>query len=98
MIRTGLESGHQAGQEAEAKAFGELVVSDVSKRLVEIFFATTALKKDTGVDDPSVKPRKVEKVAMIGAGLMGAGIAYVSINGGIPVRLRDRDDAAAYTS
>src|SRR5437868_2802481 len=72
----------------------ELVLSDVSRRLVEIFFATQALKKDTGVDDPSARPRKVEKVAMLGAGLMGAGIAYVTADAGIPVRLKDKDDAA----
>ena len=69
-------------------------MSDVSRRLVEIFFATQALKKDTGVDESSVKPRKVEKVAMLGAGLMGAGIAYVTADAGIPVRLKDKDDAA----
>ncbi len=69
-------------------------MSEVSRRLVEIFFATQALKKDTGVDDPAVKPRKVEKVAMLGAGLMGAGIAYVTADAGIPVRLKDKDDAA----
>ncbi|TMB13586.1 MAG: fatty acid oxidation complex subunit alpha FadJ [Deltaproteobacteria bacterium] len=93
-IRIGTEKGPEEGYRAEANVFGELVVSDVSRRLVEIFFATQALKKDTGVDDPSVKPRKVEKVAMLGAGLMGAGIAYVTADAGIPVRLKDKDDAA----
>ncbi|HMC32756.1 MAG TPA: enoyl-CoA hydratase-related protein, partial [Myxococcales bacterium] len=93
-IRIGAEKGPEEGYRAEANVFGELVVSDVSRRLVEIFFATQALKKDTGVDDPSVKPRKVEKVAMLGAGLMGAGIAYVTADAGIPVRLKDKDDAA----
>ena len=93
-IRLGVERGPEEGYRAEANFFGELVMSDVSRRLVEIFFATQALKKDTGVDDPSVKPRKVEKVAMLGAGLMGAGIAYVTAEAGIPVRLKDKDDAA----
>jgi 3-hydroxyacyl-CoA dehydrogenase/enoyl-CoA hydratase/3-hydroxybutyryl-CoA epimerase len=88
------DRGMDAAREVEAKAFGELVVSSVAHRLIEIFFATTALKKDTGVGDPRIKPRKVEKVAMLGAGLMGAGIAYVTVQGGIPVRLKDKDDAA----
>src|SRR5205814_1173146 len=66
----------------------------VSKQLVEIFFATQSLKKDTGVDEAGVKPRKVQKVSMLGAGLMGAGIAYVTADAGIPVRLKDKDDAA----
>ncbi|QSQ24250.1 fatty acid oxidation complex subunit alpha FadJ [Pyxidicoccus parkwayensis] len=94
VIRTGLESGHKVGQEAEAKAFGELVVSDVSKRLVEIFFATTALKKENGTSNPSVKAREVKKVAVLGGGLMGGGIAYVaSALQGVPVRVKDKDDA-----
>ena len=93
-VRIGIEQGMEEGLRAEAERFGELVVSEVSRRLVEIFFATTALKKDTGVDDPSVKPDPVEKVGMIGAGLMGAGIAYVTAGAGIPVRLKDKDDAA----
>src|SRR5882724_7160814 len=77
-IRIGVERGPEEGHRAEAAFFGELVVGDVSRRLVEIFFATQSLKKDTGVDDPTVKPRNVEKVGILGAGLMGAGIAYVT--------------------
>ncbi len=86
--------GFAASTEVEAKAFGELAVSSVARRLIEVFFAQTALKKETGVRDPAVKPRQVEKVGMIGAGLMGAGIAYVTIQGGLPVRLKDKDDSA----
>jgi len=93
-VRIGIDDGLAAGMRAEAERFGELVLSEVSKNLVQIFFATTALKKDTGVDDPSVAPAKVAKVGMVGAGLMGAGIAAVTADAGIPVRLRDKDDAA----
>jgi 3-hydroxyacyl-CoA dehydrogenase / enoyl-CoA hydratase / 3-hydroxybutyryl-CoA epimerase len=92
-IRIGVEKGAEEGHRAEATFFGELVVGDVSRRLVEIFFATQALKKDAGVDD-GAKPRKVEKIGMLGAGLMGAGIAYVAADAGITVRLKDKDDAA----
>jgi 3-hydroxyacyl-CoA dehydrogenase / enoyl-CoA hydratase / 3-hydroxybutyryl-CoA epimerase len=87
--------GFDAAAELEAKCFGELVVSETAHRLIEIFFATTTLKKDTGTDDPKVKPRKFERVEMLGGGLMGGGIAYVTINAGIPVRLKDKDDAGA---
>jgi 3-hydroxyacyl-CoA dehydrogenase/enoyl-CoA hydratase/3-hydroxybutyryl-CoA epimerase len=77
----------------EAKSFGELVVSETAHRLIEMFFATTALKKDRGVDDPNVSARPVERVGVLGGGLMGGGISYVTIQAGVPVRLKDKDDA-----
>ncbi len=95
-IRVGLDKGMEAGLEAEARGFGELVVSPESKRLVEIFFATTALKKDNGTSNPEVKPRPVNKIGVLGGGLMGGGIAFVSaVNEGVPVRIKERDDAGA---
>ncbi|MBW2459642.1 MAG: fatty acid oxidation complex subunit alpha FadJ, partial [Deltaproteobacteria bacterium] len=85
------DEGIQASQDVEARVFGELVMSDVSASLRGIFFSTTALKKDTGVDDPSVQPRPVDKIGVLGAGLMGAGITSVSIDKGLQVRLKDMD-------
>jgi len=94
-VQAGYEHGFERGLEVEARLFGELAVSDVARRLMEIFFATTALKKDTGVDDRSVKPRPVERLGVLGGGLMGGGIAAVSANAGLGVRIRERDDASA---
>jgi 3-hydroxyacyl-CoA dehydrogenase/enoyl-CoA hydratase/3-hydroxybutyryl-CoA epimerase len=94
VVRAGLEHSFKSGLEAEANAFGELVMSDVSKRLVELFFATTALKKENGTRDPKIKSREVKKLGVLGGGLMGAGIAYVaSALEGVPVRIKDKDDA-----
>ena len=95
VIRVGLEQDLAAGLEAEAVAFGELSMSAPSKRLVELFFATTGLKKENGTKDPKVKGREIRKLGILGGGLMGAGIAYVaSALEGVPVRIKDRDDAA----
>ncbi len=94
-VEHGLKHGMAKGLELEARLFGELAVSPVARRLMEIFFATTALKKDNGTGDPTVKPRKVEKVGVLGGGLMGSGISYVTVNAGMPVRIRERDDLAA---
>jgi 3-hydroxyacyl-CoA dehydrogenase/enoyl-CoA hydratase/3-hydroxybutyryl-CoA epimerase len=94
-VRHGYEHGFEKGLEREAALFGELAVSDVARRLMEIFFATTALKKDPGVDDAAVRPRPVERLGVLGGGLMGSGIASVSANAGLAVRLRERDDASA---
>jgi 3-hydroxyacyl-CoA dehydrogenase/enoyl-CoA hydratase/3-hydroxybutyryl-CoA epimerase len=89
--------GFRAAAQLEARLFGELVVSETSHRLVELFFAHTASKKDPGVEHDErdrAQPRLVEHVTVVGAGLMGAGISYVTVQAGIPVRMTDTDDAA----
>jgi len=95
VLKTFASGGFEASKEIEARTFGELAVSPVARRLMELFFATNALKKDNGVDDPSVKAPRVERIFVLGAGLMGSGIGYVSAAlGDYHVRIKDRDDAA----
>lgn len=92
VVRIGLADGLEAGLEAEAQAFGELVVSPVAEQLMGIYFATQELKKDKGTDAEYAEVRPVGKVGMLGAGLMGSGIAYVtSTLAKTAVRLKDRD-------
>ena len=83
--------GFASAAALEAKCFGELVVSETAHRLIEIFFATTSLKKDTGVDEVGVEARAVQHVTILGGGLMGAGIAYVTTNAGIAARFKEKD-------
>ncbi len=91
VVRIGLEQGERAGFDAERRRFGALAVSDVSRRLVQIFFATTALKKDDGVGGPA-RPRPVARLGVVGSGLMGSGIAgTAALNAEADVRLRDSD-------
>ncbi|HQW65881.1 MAG TPA: fatty acid oxidation complex subunit alpha FadJ [Gemmatimonadales bacterium] len=92
VVRTSLEQGMKRGLEAEAQAFGELAMTDVSRRLVEIFFATTALKKDDGVPAGMARGQKVRRIGVVGSGFMGAGIAgTAALNAGVEVRLKDAD-------
>ena len=92
-VKIGVEQGHEAGYAAEARFFGELVVSPESKALRSIFFATQELKKDPGVDG-KVEPKEVRKVGILGGGLMGSGIATVSaLKAGSTVRIKEIDDA-----
>ncbi len=91
-IRFSLANGMEQGLEYEAEQFGRMAVTDVSRRLVEIFFATTALKKDPGVPSPAPEPRRVERLGVLGAGFMGSGIAALAAaQVGVPVRLKDAE-------
>lgn len=88
VIKTGVDSGIQAGLAAEAKAFGELCMTNESAALRSLFFATTQMKKETGAGE--TKPYKVRKAAVLGGGLMGGGIANVTATkAGIAVRIKD---------
>ncbi|WP_026375470.1 fatty acid oxidation complex subunit alpha FadJ [Aestuariibacter salexigens] len=87
-IEVGLSKGIKAGMAVEAKHFGQLVMTPESKQLRNIFFATTEMKKETGVEN--VEPAKVRKVGILGGGLMGGGIAFVSVTkAGVLARIKD---------
>ena len=91
-VRAGYDQGRERGFAEEARLFGEMSVTEVSKQLVYLFFATTALKKDNGVG-VALDPLPVDKIAVLGAGFMGAGIASVAAGRGTVVRLKDADTA-----
>ncbi len=93
VVQTGYERGFEAGLRDEAHRFGELTQTPVAKELMFLFFATTALKKDPGVDDPVPTPHPVHKLGVLGAGFMGAGITSVAVQQLTAVRLKDTDQA-----
>lgn len=75
VTKVGCDKGLASGYEAEAKGFGELVMSSEAKALMGLFFAQTECKKNR-----FGKPqRDAKNIAVLGAGLMGAGIAEVSL-------------------
>ncbi len=80
--------------EIEARAAGELVVTSVSKNLIHVFHLREEARKRTGVDDESVEPGPVEYLAVLGAGVMGGGIAQLAAFRGIHVRMKDINQEA----
>jgi 3-hydroxyacyl-CoA dehydrogenase/enoyl-CoA hydratase/3-hydroxybutyryl-CoA epimerase len=100
-VAAGYDKGVAHGYREESRLFGEMAMTDVSRQLIFLFFATNELKKDPGVDPAqypdlpvsAFEPLPVEKIAIIGAGFMGAGIASIAVQHGSLVRLKDADHA-----
>ncbi|MQM16741.1 hypothetical protein Taro_049700 [Colocasia esculenta] len=92
VIEEGIVSGPRAGLWKEAESFQKLISSDTCKSLINVFFAQRATSKVPGITDLGLKPRRITKVAILGGGLMGSGIATSLILSHIPVILKEVDD------
>jgi 3-hydroxyacyl-CoA dehydrogenase/enoyl-CoA hydratase/3-hydroxybutyryl-CoA epimerase len=95
VVKYGLSHGIEQGLIEEARVFGHMALTPQSRELVFLFFATTSLKRDQGVEEPppAPTPKDVEKIGVLGAGFMGAGITAVAVQQGTLVRLKDTDTA-----
>jgi 3-hydroxyacyl-CoA dehydrogenase/enoyl-CoA hydratase/3-hydroxybutyryl-CoA epimerase len=78
------------GLEVEARRIVNVFGGPVQRNLLWIFFQTEDIKKETGAA-PGVVPRPVSRVGVLGAGLMGGGIAQLAADRGIPARMKDID-------
>jgi 3-hydroxyacyl-CoA dehydrogenase/enoyl-CoA hydratase/3-hydroxybutyryl-CoA epimerase len=79
--------------EIEMNGFIEVATTPISKYLIDLFYMMEDIKKQTGVTG-SVKPHAVKKIAVLGAGTMGGGIAQVAADKGIEVRMKDISNEA----
>ncbi|TXS89888.1 fatty acid oxidation complex subunit alpha FadB [Parahaliea maris] len=78
--------------EVEAAGFAELAVTPVAAALVGVFLSDQLLgKKARGWEKQADK--KVEQAAVLGAGIMGGGIAYQSAYKGVPIKMKDINQA-----
>jgi 3-hydroxyacyl-CoA dehydrogenase / enoyl-CoA hydratase / 3-hydroxybutyryl-CoA epimerase len=77
----------------EAAAVGRLIVTDASKNLIHVFRLMEGAKKA----GPAAAARPVERVAVLGAGVMGGGVAQLLAHRGISVRLKDIQSEALST-
>ena len=91
----GSQVDFETAQTIEARYFTELVTGQTAKNMIQAFFFDLQAV-NSGVGRPQgIAPREVRKVAVLGAGMMGAGIAYSCARAGLDVVLKDVSQEAA---
>src|SRR5699024_5766876 len=85
-VKAATELPYEEGAKKERELFMELLTSPESAAQRHVFFAEREVAKVPGLD-PKTPQRPIEKVAIIGAGTMGGGIAMNFANAGIPVKI-----------
>jgi 3-hydroxyacyl-CoA dehydrogenase/enoyl-CoA hydratase/3-hydroxybutyryl-CoA epimerase/enoyl-CoA isomerase len=83
--------GRDEALEVEGRSFAKLAKTDVAANLVHLFLADQALGKIAKAKVGDAQP--VQKAAVLGAGIMGGGIAYQSAYKGVPIIMKDIDQA-----
>jgi 3-hydroxyacyl-CoA dehydrogenase len=92
-IEAAITMDFEAGSRRERELFADCVLAAESRALVHMFFAEREVSKIPDV--PRETPTKdIARAAVVGAGTMGGGIAMAYANAGIPVLLKDVDQAA----
>lgn len=90
-VKTGMEKGMEAGLDEESTRFGKLAFTPQSRELVRLYFGMQEARKNPDTK----KAIDVHDLGILGAGLMGAGIADISAQNGYNVVLKDRDYESA---
>ncbi|MFT6633680.1 MAG: 3-hydroxyacyl-CoA dehydrogenase/enoyl-CoA hydratase/3-hydroxybutyryl-CoA epimerase [Bacteriovoracaceae bacterium] len=92
VMQAGCVLERDAALEIEADAFAELATTDVSHSLVQVFMGDQYLKR---VSKKLTKnTEKIKQAAVLGAGIMGGGVAYQSASKGTPIIMKDINQAA----
>ncbi|SDK62592.1 fatty acid oxidation complex subunit alpha FadB [Billgrantia gudaonensis] len=92
VIQKGAGEQRARAQAIEAKAFAKLALSDVAFNLVGLFLNDQVVKKKAGKYEKQAKA--VKQTAVLGAGIMGGGIAYQSASKGTPILMKDIKEEA----
>lgn len=90
-IRTGIHQGMDAGLAFESAAVGRLATSAASRNLIGLFLQHEEARKPRVTSPP---PEVLRRVGVVGAGVMGVGIAELAILKGCEVVIREVNDTA----
>lgn len=91
-IQKGATASREKAQLVEAKTFAKMAKTDVCYNLVGLFLNDQLVKKKAAAYQKQVDP--VKKAAVLGAGIMGGGVAYQSASKGTPIMMKDINEAA----
>lgn len=93
VVEKGFSRPFTEALELEVEGVGSLIGTPVMRSLVGLFFRMEEVKKETGVEalgsSSRVEPRKISRVGVLGAGVMGGGIAQLAADKGFPTRMKD---------
>ena len=91
VVEKGFRGDFAKSLEMEVEGVGSLIGTPVMRSLVGLFFRMEEVKKETGVETlgARVTPRKIARVGVLGAGVMGGGIAQLAADKGFPTRMKD---------
>ncbi|WP_253450593.1 fatty acid oxidation complex subunit alpha FadB [Halomonas sp. Y3] len=92
VIQKGAGEERARAQAIEAKAFAKLAMTEVAFNLVGLFMNDQVVKKKGGQYEKQARP--VKQTAVLGAGIMGGGIAYQSASKGTPILMKDIKEEA----
>jgi len=93
-IKASIELPFDQGMKEEARLFMELAVTPQARALQHMFFAERLVTKVSDGSVAKAKPVDIKSLGIVGAGLMGGGIAMSAVNVGISVVLLDVDQGA----
>ncbi|HET7451814.1 MAG TPA: 3-hydroxyacyl-CoA dehydrogenase NAD-binding domain-containing protein, partial [Thermoanaerobaculia bacterium] len=88
-VREGFGKRLEPALAIENAHLARLIGTPVQRRLLRIFFWTEEVKKETGAINPTVVARPVRRIGVLGAGVMGGGIAQLAADRGLPARMKD---------
>lgn len=86
-IEKGISQNMEKALETEIKGFIKLAKGPVAKSLVNLFLSDQQIKKTAGKYAKNATP--VKQAAVLGAGIMGGGVAYQSASRGTPIIMKD---------
>ncbi|QDU80091.1 Fatty acid oxidation complex subunit alpha [Polystyrenella longa] len=93
-MKKGLNLPLEQGLQVEIEHSMEVAGTETSANMISVFFANNAVSRDKGVSNPNVEPREIKTVGVLGAGLMGAGIATAHARSGFPTVMVDVNEEA----